>query len=88
MNKHTLIKVLAYDRFHRAGLTVWDRIMIHQYIHQHVPMHWRLREKVDSILGMIKHYSWDIPKFRYNAAREIEVYDPDTEKWNVFQKPK
>ncbi|MFD2566103.1 hypothetical protein [Pseudotenacibaculum haliotis] len=85
MDKQTLIDVLAYDKFNNAGLSVWDRIEIHQHIYQQISLSSRLKEKIKSIIGMISYYKWQKPEYRYNAAREIEVQDPITKDWKVFQ---
>lgn len=88
MDKFSLIKVLSYDRFHNTELHWGDRILIHQYNNKGLEMHPVLKLKVNRIIDTIKAEKWEIPEYKFNAAREIEVYNPDTERWKVFKKDK
>lgn len=88
MDKFLLIKVLSYDRFHQTELHWGDRILIHQYNNKGLEMHPVLKQKVNRTIAKIKEEKWEIPEYRFNAAREIEVYNPDTERWQVFKEKK
>lgn len=85
MDKEIYTTILSYDRFHETELKWNDRVLIHQYINKDLEMNPVLKLKVNRLIDTIKEENWDTPEYRFNAAREIEVYNPNTEKWKRFK---
>ena len=88
MDKISLTKVLSYDRFNDTEFHWRDRILIHQHNNKGLEMPLILKLKVGRIIETIKTERWEIPEYRFNAAREIEVYNTDAKRWKVFEKDK
>jgi len=84
--KENLQLVLVYDTCIGSNLTVVDRISIHQFMRQKVPLSNAIKLKIAAIIGKIKYDKWKPPEIKYNPDRVLVKYDKDLEKYITIKK--
>ncbi len=82
--------ILCYDSIVEV-LSIADRYWLHREIilnHGHSTEPAIVNETQGYILNISKHIvetKWQRPELKYNAARELEVYDDEKEAWMPFK---
>ncbi|CAA0248277.1 hypothetical protein [Tenacibaculum maritimum] len=82
-NKIALVKVLQYDKFNPGVLTIYDRMLIHNYRNQKKPISTKLKDKILIISEEIHLKNWEAPIYRYNQERSIEIFNCATKNWEI-----
>ncbi|XKW96377.1 hypothetical protein R8G64_13225 [Tenacibaculum maritimum] len=72
-NKIALIKVLQYDKFNPGVLTIYDRMLIHNYRNQKKPISAKLKDKILIISEEI-HLKIGRHQFIVIIKREVSKY--------------
>jgi len=76
--------VLAYDKLHHNELTIFERMLVHQYVNLGLQMSKSLHRKVILIHETIKNTRWSKPETRYSSCRAFEVFNTELNKWEAI----
>lgn len=65
--------ILKFDQLTDNILTVWERMAVHQFVGQDIPVPKSTSIKLQVLKNKIEKVKWKAPLVFYNAARELEV---------------